>query len=220
MDILNWIYLKTEGLIKRTPNNTETDILAIGANVGSQRRGDSYQTYGMTLGDFKNTVIYGEMVYKQGTFASYAFTSDPMPNYGTGKVDFPGIPKNIIYRMVGFITLPGFASSYSVKLGEIISPVLPTNEIAVITNSSSVQEDGIVGIGRAISVLAPGAIARDPATSVPVVLTQAYLRADNSVNPLVQEVFLEVSGPTNFTCNVTLDFLFGVPEGDTFTWVR
>ena len=220
MDILNWIYLKTAGLIKRTPNNTDADTLVIGANVGFQRRGDSYQTYAMTLGDFKNTVVNGKMVYKQGTFAPYAFTSDPMPNYGIGVVDSPGIPANNIYRMVGFISVPGFASTYSIKIGEIVSPVLPTNEIAVVSNNSSLQADGITGIGRAISVLAPGAIARNAATGAPVVLTQAYLRADNSVDPLVQEVFIELVGSANFECNVTLDFLFGVPEGDTFTWVR
>lgn len=221
MDILNWIYLKTQGLIKRTPNNTDTDTLAIGANVGFQRRGDSYQTYGMTLGDFKNTVVHGEMVYKQSTFTPYVFISDPMPNYGIGVVDFPGISTNNIYRMVGFASLPG-QSGYNIKIGEIVSPTLPTNEISIVSNASSIQEDGINGIGRAISVMAPGAIARNVNNGDPIVLESAYLRADNSANPLVQEVFLVLSGPgpISFACNVTIDFLFGVPEGDTFTWVR
>lgn len=220
MDILNWLYLKTRNLIKAKPNAVETDVLAIGANVGFTNRGDLYKTYGMTLGDFKNTVVNGEFVYEQGTFAPYVFTTDPLPNYGIGQVNFPGIPKNNIYRMLGFGLLPGFTNSYTVKLGEIVSPTLPANEIAIVSNSSSIQEDGITGIGRAISVMAPGAIARDVSTSAPVVLTEAYLRADNTADPLVQEVFLVLTGPVNFTCNVTIDFLFGVPEGDTFTWVR
>ncbi len=222
MDILNWIYLKTTGLIKRRANNIDTDVLAIGANVGPIQRGDSYLTYGMTLGDFKNDVINGNMVYEQGTFSPLAFTSDPMPYYGTGAVNFPGIPKNLIYRLVGFISAPGFANTYSIKIGELAttSPATPIQEINVISNGSSVQEDGITGIGRAVSVLAPGAIARDPGTSAPVILTSAYIRSDNSVDPLVQEVFVELAGPTNFSCNVTLDILVGVPEGYEFTWTR
>jgi hypothetical protein len=222
MDILNWIYLKASGLIKSKANDINTDVLAIGANVGPIQRGDSYLTYGMTLGDFKNDVINGNMVYEPGTFSPLAFTTDPIPYYGTARVNFPGIPKNIIYRFTGIIFLPGSASSYSVKIGELAttSPAVPLQEINVIANSCSIQEDGITGIGRAVSVMAPGAIARDPGTSAPVILTSAYIRADNSINPLVQEVFVVAVGPTNFGCNITLDILVGVPEGYTFTWKR
>lgn len=56
MDILNWIYLKNNELIKPTANNTNTDIIALGADVGPIQRGDSYQTYGMTIQDFANTI--------------------------------------------------------------------------------------------------------------------------------------------------------------------
>jgi hypothetical protein len=222
MDILNWIYLKASRLIKSKANDIDTDILAIGANVGPAQRGDSYLTYGMTLGDFKNDVINGNMVYEPGTFSPLAFTTDPMPYYGTGRVNFPGIPKNLIYRLVGFVSVPGFANTYSIKIGELAttSPAAPLQEINVIANSSSIQEDGITGIGRAVSVLAPGAITRNFATSAPVILTSAYIRADNSINPLVQEVFVELAGPASFSCNVTLDILVGIPEGYTFTWKR
>jgi hypothetical protein len=56
MDILNWIYLKTNELIRPTANNTNTDIIALGANVGPIQRGDSYQTYAMTIQDFADTI--------------------------------------------------------------------------------------------------------------------------------------------------------------------
>jgi len=222
MDILNWLYLKKQQLIRTVANNIETDVLPVGADVSFQKRGDKYQTYGLTLAGLKNDVIYDNMVYEQGTFFPGAFTTDPLPNYGSGQVNFPGIPKNLIYRLVGFIQAPGFASSYSIKIGELAttSPATPLQEISVVSNGSSVQEDGITGIGRAVSVMAPGAIARNASTSAPVILTTAYIRADNSVNPLVQEVFVEVAGPTNFTCNIILDILVGIPEGYTFTWTR
>jgi len=222
MDILNWLHIKKQQLIRTVANNIETDVLPVGADVSFQKRGDKYQTYGLTLAGLKNDVINGNMVYEQSTFSPFAFITDPMPHYGTGQVNFPGIPKNIIYRLVGFISVPGNASSYSVKIGELAttSPAAPLQEIAIVSNGSSIQEDGITGIGRAISVMAPGAIVRDDSTSAPVILTSAYIRADNSADPLVQEVFVELAGPTDFGCTVTLDILVGVPEGYTFTWTR
>jgi hypothetical protein len=51
MDILNWIYIKTAGLIRTTANNADTDLIAVGADVGFQQRGDSYQTYAMPIKD-------------------------------------------------------------------------------------------------------------------------------------------------------------------------
>jgi hypothetical protein len=56
MDILNWLYVKTAGLVKTKANDPNTDLIALGANVGFNRRDDQYQTYGMTL---KNCVQSG-----------------------------------------------------------------------------------------------------------------------------------------------------------------
>ena len=56
MDILNWLYTKAAGLIKTKANDPNTDLIALGANVGFNRRDDQYQTYGMTL---KNCVQSG-----------------------------------------------------------------------------------------------------------------------------------------------------------------
>jgi hypothetical protein len=64
MDILNWIYIKTQGLIKKTANNAETDLVALGAQVPFTTRDDGYQTYAMTVkdlsvaGDVANTAYY------------------------------------------------------------------------------------------------------------------------------------------------------------------
>ena len=56
MDILNWLYTKAAGLVKTKANDPNTDLIALGANVGFNRRDDQYQTYGMTL---KNCVQSG-----------------------------------------------------------------------------------------------------------------------------------------------------------------
>lgn len=56
MDILNWLYIKTAGLVKTKANDPNTDLIALGANVGFNKRDDQYQTYAMPL---KNCVQSG-----------------------------------------------------------------------------------------------------------------------------------------------------------------
>jgi hypothetical protein len=51
MDILNWLYLKKQQLIKTKANNAKTDLLVLGADVTFGRRDDLYQSYAMTLVD-------------------------------------------------------------------------------------------------------------------------------------------------------------------------
>lgn len=51
MDILNWLYLRKEQLIRKTANNPETDLIAIGADATFAKRDDKYKTYAMTLAD-------------------------------------------------------------------------------------------------------------------------------------------------------------------------
>lgn len=51
MDILNWLYIKTAGLVRTKANDSNTDLVALGANVGFNKRDDQYQTYAMPLKD-------------------------------------------------------------------------------------------------------------------------------------------------------------------------
>lgn len=51
MDILNWLYIKSQQLIRTKANDPNTDLIALGANVGFNRRDDQYQTYAMPLKD-------------------------------------------------------------------------------------------------------------------------------------------------------------------------
>jgi len=52
MDIVNWLYLKTKNFIKPTINNTDTDLVMLGAYVGPTIRDDQYETYAMGVQDF------------------------------------------------------------------------------------------------------------------------------------------------------------------------
>ncbi len=51
MDILNWLYLRKEQLIRTTANNPATDLVAIGADVTFAKRDDKYKTYAMPIKD-------------------------------------------------------------------------------------------------------------------------------------------------------------------------
>lgn len=52
MDILNWLYLRKEQLIRTKANNPETDLVAIGADATFAKRDDRYKTYAMPIKDF------------------------------------------------------------------------------------------------------------------------------------------------------------------------
>jgi len=56
MDILNWLYLKRQQLIKTTVNNPDTDLLVLGAEVPFTKRDDGYQNYAMTVADFTDQI--------------------------------------------------------------------------------------------------------------------------------------------------------------------
>jgi hypothetical protein len=56
MDILNWVYLLKNKLVKTTVQNPEQDLLVLGSKVTYAKRGDKYQSYGMTVQDFAEYV--------------------------------------------------------------------------------------------------------------------------------------------------------------------
>jgi hypothetical protein len=49
MDILNWLYIKRQQLIRTEANNASTDLLVLGAEVPFKTRDDGYQSYAMPL---------------------------------------------------------------------------------------------------------------------------------------------------------------------------
>jgi len=56
MNIINWLYLKRQQLIKTTINDSATDLLLLGAQVPFTTRDDGYQDYAMTVQDFANNL--------------------------------------------------------------------------------------------------------------------------------------------------------------------
>ena len=69
MDILNWVYLLKNKLVKTTVQDPTQDLVILGGNVTYAKRGDKYQSYGMTVQDFATSIgteINSEMNYVQG----------------------------------------------------------------------------------------------------------------------------------------------------------
>jgi hypothetical protein len=56
MDILNWVYLLKNRLIKKEVQDPTQDLVILGSNVSFTKRGDKYQSYGMTVEDFANSL--------------------------------------------------------------------------------------------------------------------------------------------------------------------
>jgi hypothetical protein len=59
MDILNWVYLLKNRLIKTAVINPEEDLVILGSNVSYAKRGDKYQSYGITVQDFRDSLLNG-----------------------------------------------------------------------------------------------------------------------------------------------------------------
>jgi hypothetical protein len=53
MDILNWLYLRTNKLIRTTANSPK-DLVALGADATFAKRDDKYLTYAMSIEDLAN----------------------------------------------------------------------------------------------------------------------------------------------------------------------
>jgi hypothetical protein len=88
MDILNWLYLKKQQLIKKEANNPQTDLIVLGAEVPFTERGDGYQNYAMTLAN-------GVQSGNQGNTAHYELdmtvTNTVTVNTTRGIIDIIGM---------------------------------------------------------------------------------------------------------------------------------
>lgn len=78
MDILNFIYLKENELIKPTINNVNEDIIPLGAFLGPIKKGDSYLTYGMTIQNFVNAISAFLPVNNTGTVTQTGSSGNPV----------------------------------------------------------------------------------------------------------------------------------------------
>jgi len=102
MDILNWLFIKRQQLIKTTPNNIKTDLVVLGAEVPFTQRGDGYQTYAMTLEDLGDS-LRCPSTYKTGIYDQYPWIITPsMLPTCTRIEDTPAFPTMFAANLVGY----------------------------------------------------------------------------------------------------------------------
>jgi hypothetical protein len=131
MDILNWLYLRTSKLIRKTPNNPKTDLIAIGADVTFQKRDDRYQTYAMSLEDLGKTVGCASNTYAAPIFDEYPYIILPtmvetctfIENTSTLPSPYPSNWQG--WKIGGAILLEG-ETTYAYPIGTVTIPNTPT----------------------------------------------------------------------------------------------
>lgn len=86
MNILNWLYLKKQQLIKTEVNNAKTDLVLLGAEVPFTKRDDGYQDYAMTVENFAASIIpykvYTALLSQTGTDTPVATVLENTANLG------------------------------------------------------------------------------------------------------------------------------------------
>lgn len=102
--------MKTAGLVKITANNPKTDLVALGANVGFNKRDDQYQTYAMPLANAVQSGCVGNTAHYELEIDNFPFAVEvnttrgiidivntsvgggPAENYGTPYVFYINNP--------------------------------------------------------------------------------------------------------------------------------
>jgi hypothetical protein len=103
MNIINWIYLKKQQLIRREANNADTDLIVLGAEVPFTTRDDGYQDYAMTL---KDAVQSGCTANTKHYELDITATSVVTVNTPRGIIDILGMGSSVLLTPD-----PSFASS-------------------------------------------------------------------------------------------------------------
>jgi hypothetical protein len=103
MDILNWLYLKTQGLVRNQVNDAKTDLVTLGAEVPFTTRGDGYQAYAMPLADAVHAGCVENNTLKTGVYDNYPWTITPVMLPTCTRVeDTPAFPTVLPINLVGY----------------------------------------------------------------------------------------------------------------------
>jgi hypothetical protein len=118
MDILNWLYLRKQQLIRTEANDASTDLLVLGADVPFTTRGDGYQSYAMPLA---NAIQSGNV----GNTKHYTLD---LPTTNVVTVDTPrGIIDIFGMGNATLIPDPAYASSVSFFINNPDLDLTPVN---------------------------------------------------------------------------------------------
>jgi len=178
MDILNWVYLLKNKLVKTTVQDPTQDLVILGNNVTYAKRGDKYQSYGMTVEDFA---------------AYVASTTGTQMNYVTGildpeaESDFIQLPDTITtdgggllntYKLGGIVNFsaPGI-SAYSYLIGVISGDA----RLRLINDASVIGALGVTTYNGVSGKFTVNALVKDASTGAAIPLTFATIVLDNTI---------------------------------------
>lgn len=124
MDILNWLYLVKKKFTRTSVENPDTDLIALGANVGFIKRQDKYQTYAVPFGS-----AVGELngdVLRTGIYDQYPFAIGypVMAKTATKVIDTPNAPTSVAvdlqgWKISGSVETDGDFAADSIYLGSV-----------------------------------------------------------------------------------------------------
>lgn len=104
MDILNWLFIKKQQLIKKEANDAATDLVVLGADVPFTTRGDGYQSYGMTLADAVASGNAENGILRTGIYDNFPFPIGypVLSKTSTSVIDTPSSPTFISVNLQGW----------------------------------------------------------------------------------------------------------------------
>ena len=140
MDIVNWLYLKTRNFIKPTINNTDTDLVMLGAYVGPIVKDDQYETYAMGVQDFADGLYPLTVKHLLYTFAADSVSPGDNIEYFIGN-SYNLAPASTTSNDGRRVLMNFNGTISSVKLGVTITGTLGTAEPVTVklTNASTGQ---------------------------------------------------------------------------------
>jgi hypothetical protein len=201
MDILNWLNIRRQRLIKTTVNNPDTDLVVLGAEVPFTTRDDGYQTYAMAVKDFADQIRCNDTL-NTGIFDNYPFAIGypVLLKTCTQVIDTPAFPTALA------VNLQGWKVSGSVTINEATnSDIIYLGTVENISNFSNFPwkiSGTVFSYDAAVDIdiynaLANGALMHD---------------LNNSINQPVDILFVPTAFPggfdlflTYFTTDVTAE---------------
>ena len=178
MDILNWVYLLKNKLVKTTVQDPAQDLVILGNNVSYAKRGDKYQSYGMTVEDFAASIVPApgtQMNYVTGILDPEA-ESDFIELPDTITTDNGDLLKT--YKLGGIVNFNGIGvSSYSYLIGVISGDT----SLRLINDASVIGATGVTTYVNVSGKFTVNALVKNASTGAETPLTFATIALDNTI---------------------------------------
>lgn len=201
MDILNWLSLKRQQLIKKTPNDVKTDLIVLGAEVPFTQRGDGYQNYAMPLADAVAAGSQANNTYDTLIYTVFPYVVTPSMIKGSTTITHPNFGTLVSYKIVGAVDLQGSAPVDSLYLGtiEMLSGFY-FGEYKLTGNVTFYD-----GAEFYNSALANGADVKDDDTNLPIAADVMQVVVDTP-SPVERDLYLNWSSAAAVTISATVIF--------------